>query len=62
MVGGELRCESRRRNGSRWMKWNATTSRTLAHTFNNRSAAARLLGVTRQALLRKMKRHGISNG
>ncbi len=37
-------------------------ARTLAHTFNNRSAAARLLGVTRQALLRKMKRHGISNG
>jgi DNA-binding NtrC family response regulator len=34
--------------------------RTLEHTFNNRSAAARLLGVTRQALLRKMKRHGLT--
>jgi DNA-binding NtrC family response regulator len=34
-------------------------ARTLAHTFNNRSAAARLLGITRQALLRKMKRHGL---
>jgi DNA-binding NtrC family response regulator len=34
-------------------------ARTLAHTFNNRSAAARLLGITRQALLRKLKRHGI---
>jgi DNA-binding NtrC family response regulator len=33
--------------------------RTLEHTFNNRSAAARLLGVTRQSLLRKMKRHGL---
>jgi DNA-binding NtrC family response regulator len=36
-------------------------ARTLAHTFNNRSAAARLLGITRQALLRKMKRYGIGN-
>jgi DNA-binding NtrC family response regulator len=34
--------------------------RTLAHTFHNRSAAARLLGVTRQSLLRKMKRHGLT--
>jgi DNA-binding NtrC family response regulator len=33
--------------------------RTLEHTFYNRSAAARLLGVTRQSLLRKLKRHGI---
>ncbi|RIK80415.1 MAG: sigma-54-dependent Fis family transcriptional regulator [Planctomycetota bacterium] len=33
--------------------------RTLAHTFYNRSAAARLLGITRQALLRKMQRHRI---
>jgi DNA-binding NtrC family response regulator len=32
---------------------------TLERTFYNRSAAARLLGVTRQALLRKMKRYGI---
>ncbi len=29
--------------------------RTLEHTFYNRSAAARLLGLTRQSLLRKMK-------
>jgi two-component system response regulator AtoC len=36
-------------------------ARTLAHTFNNRSAAARLLGITRQALLRKLKRHGINS-
>jgi DNA-binding NtrC family response regulator len=35
-------------------------ARTLAHTFYNRSAAARLLGVTRQALLRKIKRYGIT--
>jgi DNA-binding NtrC family response regulator len=35
-------------------------ARTLAHTFNNRSAAARLLGITRQALLRKMKRHDLT--
>jgi DNA-binding NtrC family response regulator len=35
-------------------------ARTLAHTFHNRSAAARLLGVTRQSLLRKMKRHGLT--
>jgi len=33
--------------------------RTLEHTFYNRSAAARLLGITRQALLRKMERYGI---
>jgi DNA-binding NtrC family response regulator len=33
---------------------------TLAHTFHNRSAAARLLGITRQALLRKMQRHGLT--
>jgi DNA-binding NtrC family response regulator len=33
--------------------------RTLEHTFGNRSAAARLLGVTRQSLLRKMKRYGL---
>jgi DNA-binding NtrC family response regulator len=37
----------------------AHIARTLEHTFYNRSAAARLLGVTRQALLRKMKRYGI---
>ncbi len=36
-------------------------SRTLAHTFNNRSAAARLLGVTRQSLLRKMKRYQLDD-
>jgi DNA-binding NtrC family response regulator len=35
-------------------------SHTLERTFYNRSAAARLLGVTRQALLRKMKRYGIT--
>jgi DNA-binding NtrC family response regulator len=34
-------------------------AQTLEHTFYNRSAAARLLGVTRQALLRKMKRYGM---
>jgi DNA-binding NtrC family response regulator len=34
-------------------------ARTLEHTFFNRAAAARLLGITRQALLRKMDRHGI---
>jgi DNA-binding NtrC family response regulator len=34
-------------------------ARTLEHTFNNRSAAARLLGITRQALLRKMKRYAL---
>ena len=33
--------------------------RTLEHTFYNRSAAARLLGVTRQSLLRKLKRYGV---
>jgi DNA-binding NtrC family response regulator len=33
--------------------------RTLEHTYYNRAAAARLLGVTRQALLRKMERYGI---
>jgi Nif-specific regulatory protein len=33
--------------------------RTLEHTFYNRSAAARLLKVTRQSLLRKMKRYGL---
>jgi len=32
---------------------------TLEHTFYNRSAAARLLKVTRQSLLRKMKRYGL---
>ncbi len=36
-------------------------SRTLEHTFNNRSAAARLLGITRQSLLRKMKRFRLDN-
>jgi DNA-binding NtrC family response regulator len=34
-------------------------ARTLQHTFFNRSAAARLLGVTRQSLLRKIKRYGL---
>lgn len=34
-------------------------ARTLEHTFYNRSAAARMLGVTRQSLLRKMKRYGL---
>ena len=34
--------------------------RTLEHTFYNKSATARLLGVSRQALLRKMDRLGIS--
>jgi DNA-binding NtrC family response regulator len=34
-------------------------SRTLNRTYFNRSAAARLLGVTRQSLLRKMKRYGL---
>lgn len=33
--------------------------RTLEHTFYNRAAAARLLGITRQALLRKIERHEI---
>lgn len=33
--------------------------RTLEHTFYNRSAAARLLGMTRQSLLRKMKHFGL---
>jgi DNA-binding NtrC family response regulator len=32
---------------------------TLEYTFYNRSAAARLLGLTRQSLLRKMKRYGL---
>jgi DNA-binding NtrC family response regulator len=36
--------------------------RTLRHTYFNRSAAARLLGVSRQALLRKMKQYGIEAG
>ncbi|MBA4104617.1 MAG: sigma-54-dependent Fis family transcriptional regulator [Pirellula sp.] len=34
--------------------------RTLDLTFFNRAAAARLLGISRQALLRKMERHGIA--
>jgi DNA-binding NtrC family response regulator len=34
-------------------------ARTLEHTFFNRSAAARRLGVTRQSLLRKMKHYGL---
>jgi DNA-binding NtrC family response regulator len=33
--------------------------RTLEHTYFNRSAAARLLGLTRQSLLRKIKQHGL---
>ena len=33
--------------------------RTLEHTFYNRSAAARLLGVTRQTLLRRMKQYDL---
>ncbi len=32
---------------------------TLEHTYYNRSAAARLLGITRQALIRKMAKHEI---
>jgi DNA-binding NtrC family response regulator len=32
---------------------------TLEHTYYNRAAAARLLGITRQSLLRKMDRHAI---
>jgi DNA-binding NtrC family response regulator len=34
-------------------------ARTLEHTFYNRSAAARLLGITRQSLLRRLKRFGL---
>jgi DNA-binding NtrC family response regulator len=34
---------------------------TLTHTFNNKSAAARLLGISRQALLRKLSRLGITD-
>ncbi|MEX2310587.1 MAG: sigma-54 dependent transcriptional regulator [Pirellulales bacterium] len=34
--------------------------RTLEHTFYNRSAAARLLGLTRQSLLRKMKNYRLN--
>jgi DNA-binding NtrC family response regulator len=34
--------------------------RTLDLTFFNRAAAARLLGISRQALLRKMDRYGIA--
>jgi DNA-binding NtrC family response regulator len=34
--------------------------RTLEYTFYNRSAAARLLGVTRQSLLRKLKRYHVN--
>jgi DNA-binding NtrC family response regulator len=51
-------------NGDEWLSLDELErdhiARTLAHTFNNRSAAARLLGITRQALLRKMKRHGLA--
>ncbi|MBL9162387.1 MAG: sigma-54-dependent Fis family transcriptional regulator [Planctomycetaceae bacterium] len=36
--------------------------KTLALTFFNRAAAARLLGVSRQALLRKIERYGIECG
>ena len=32
---------------------------TLEHTFYNRAAAARLSGISRQSLLRKMKKHGL---
>ena len=32
---------------------------TLEHTYYNQSAAARLLGVTRQALIRKIKKYNI---
>jgi DNA-binding NtrC family response regulator len=35
---------------------------TLEHTYFNRSAAARLLGLTRQSLLRKIKRYGLDCG
>ena len=35
--------------------------RTLEHTFYNRSAAARLLGITRQSLLRKIKHFGLDS-
>ena len=35
-------------------------AKTLEHTFYNRAAAARLLGISRQALLRKMKKYAIS--
>jgi DNA-binding NtrC family response regulator len=34
--------------------------RTLELTFFNRAAAARLLGISRQALLRKIERYGIA--
>jgi two-component system NtrC family response regulator len=33
--------------------------RALAHTGQNRSRAARLLGITRQALLYRIQKHGI---
>jgi DNA-binding NtrC family response regulator len=50
-------------NGHGWLSLDEVERdhivRTLERTFNNRSAAARLLGITRQSLLRKMKRHGL---
>jgi DNA-binding NtrC family response regulator len=58
--------DQRRAAGGNELQWETLEqlekehiARTLKHTFFNRSAAARLLGVTRQSLLRKMKRHGL---
>jgi DNA-binding NtrC family response regulator len=64
LEGGSAAIRQPTGNGSEWLSLEELErdhiARTLAHTFNNRSAAARLLGITRQALLRKMKRHDLT--
>lgn len=53
----------RQREAREWVTLEAVErqhlSQTLEHTFYNRAAAARLLGISRQSLLRKMKKHRI---
>jgi DNA-binding NtrC family response regulator len=58
-----VNCHVAKRFDSNWLSLEQIERdhilQTLEHTFYNRSAAARLLKVTRQSLLRKMKRYGL---
>jgi DNA-binding NtrC family response regulator len=63
LASGGVHCGAVKRSDVNWTSLEQMERehilQTLEHTFYNRSAAARLLGVTRQSLLRKMKRHGL---
>jgi len=60
---GNAGISTHQREGRQWTTLGALERqhllRTLEHTYYNRAAAARLLSISRQSLLRKMKKHGL---